>query len=490
MWRRVLSTNLIYAIGNAANSTALFLLVPYLVKVFTLEEYGAWSIFEVAILLLNMVMLAGLEIGLMREYWFLGDEKKRARLAGSTLLAVALWSGVWFAGGLLLVTSSLRISVPGVPLTLIEVLAIAWLEAIFTFYLTLFRIREQASTFVLLSVGRMVLFIGLSIGLVHSGYGLFGALMGRLGGTALMVVGASVLGFRYISLGLDIASLKRVIRYGLPLLPTNLASYILLASDRYVLQHFASLETVAVYTFAYRIAATLDVLVTRPFALDWAPRRFKIATQNNPQREYARVLLYYLWVAIFFGLCVIALVPAFYQLFAPQEYWQGVQLVPLILLAYLIYGLSYPLNVGIMLKDRTRYLPPIGLSAALVCLGLNFLLIPSYGMIGAAWATIAAYVFWTMGIAGISLRLYLVPYPWELVALLVTAGAVAYIGLRCSEGSVLSNNAFSEIVVLSVLRLLWVICVMSVTGLLLLYRIDQNSLRELGSRFKFFVRQG
>jgi len=68
MWRNLLKANLIYAFGNIANSAALFLLVPYLVNAFTPEEYGAWSIFEIAILFLNMLILTGLDVGLMREY--------------------------------------------------------------------------------------------------------------------------------------------------------------------------------------------------------------------------------------------------------------------------------------------------------------------------------------------------------------------------------------------------------------------------------------
>lgn len=472
MWRQLLRTNLVYAIGSAANSAALFLLVPYLVNVFTPTEYGAWSIFEVAILLLNMVILAGLEVGLMREYWFLADDTTRAQLAGSILLAIALWGGILFVSGTLLVASGIHFSLPGAPFTLTEVLAIAWFEALFSLFLTLFRIREEALAFVSLSVGRMVLFVGLSIGLVHFGYGLPGALLGRLGGTVLMLGGALVLGFRYISLSLDLEGLKRVLRYGLPLLPTNLASYILLASDRYVLQHFSSLESVAVYTFAYKIAATLDVLITRPFALDWAPRRFKIATQNDPSRKYAQALVFYLWVAVFFSLCVIALTPAFYHWVAPREYWPGMKLVPVILPAYLIYGLSYPLNVGIMLRDRTQYLPVIGGVAAMVCLGLNFWWSPLYGPSGAAWATVAAYGVWTAGIAWLSLKLYPVRYSLQQVGFILLAALLGYAGLWISERAL-------TIGILSGMRVLWVSSIMSISGLKMWYDFRNDTQQEV-----------
>jgi len=463
MWRGLLTANLIYAMGNAANSAALFLLVPYLVNVLTPEEYGVWALLEIAIQFLNMLTLAGLEVGLMREYWFLADGEERTRLAGSVLFTVTLWGGVLFAIGTALVLISGTPSFPGAPRAFIWALGISWVEAVFYIFLTLFRIREHAILYVMLSVGRMVLFMGVAIGFVQLGYGLSGALFGRLSGTLLMLIPAIILGFRYISPHIDRKHLIPVIRYGLPLFPTNLASYVLFGSDRYVLQHFATLEDVAVYTFAYKLAAVLDVLITRPFAIDWAPRRFKIATQRDAPSQYARILLFYLWAAVAFSLLIIALTPLFYRWLAPQEYWPGMKVVPVILLAYLIYGLSYPLNIGIMLKDRTHYLPMIGWIAAAVCLGLNFWWIPAFGMWGAAWATVVAYIIWTGGIAWVSLRLYPVKYSLWQVGTTLAAGMVGYAGLWLSDKMMLHIDDL----LLITLRLFWVIAVITVEGLLL-----------------------
>jgi len=464
MWSRFIKTNAFYAIGSAANTAALFLLVPYLVNRLTPAEYGAWSLFEVAILLLNMLILAGLDVGLMREYWFLDGEAKRARLAGSVLFAIGLWGGILLILGLLLLLAGWRISLPGGSHTVIWALAIPWAEAIFAFFLTLFRIQEQAIRYVVLSVGRMVLFMGMAIGFVQSGYGLSGALLGRLSGTLVMLIPAIILGFRYVSLHTDRKLLIPVIRYGLPLFPTNLASYVLFASDRYVLQHFATLEAVAVYTFAYKLATVLDVLITRPFAIDWAPRRFKIATQRDAPSQYARILLFYLWAAVAFSLLVIALTPLFYRWLAPQEYWPGMKVVPVILLAYLIYGLSYPLNIGIMLKDRTRYLPMIGWIAAVICLGLNFWWIPVFGMWGAAWATVVAYGVWTAGIAMISLKLYHVNYSIQAIILLLGAGLIGYGGLWLLDTFISSTEIF-----IVCPKILWVMFIIGMSGLKLWY---------------------
>lgn len=431
--KKILSHSVIYAVGNAANSAALLLLVPYLIKVLTTAEYGAWAVFEIAIFLLTLLNTSGLDVGLMREYYFQRDEQQRARLAGTTFLMISVLGVVTTLIGTGIIVSGIDFGLPGAPLTLLIVLGIGWSDALCTFFLTLFRTREQPFTYIAVSIGQMGLFAALVIGLVEAGFGLIGALGGRLIATLICVIIAAFIARQWIAWCSERKIMGQIISYGLPLLPTNVASYILFAADRYVMKSFLTLEDIAVYTFAYKIAATLDVLITRPFALDWAPRRFKIATQPKPEQKYAQALLIYLWTAISFALVIIALTPLLYTLIAPPAYQTAIPIVPIILLAYIIYGLSFPLNVGIMLKDRTRDLPVIGWIAALSYIGLCWWWIPNFRLAGAAWATVVAYILWTGCITIASLHLYPIAYPWRQIGLIVSMAAIAYGGLWLSE---------------------------------------------------------
>ncbi len=137
--------------------------------------------------------------------------------------------------------------------------------------------------------------------------------------------------------------------------------------------------------------------------------------------------------------------------------------VPVILLAYLIYGLSYPLNVGIMLKDRTKYLPVIGWIAAAVCLGLNFWWIPRYGILGAAWATVVAYGFWTMGITWVSIKLYPVKYSLQQMSWILGTGVVGYAGIWTFNKLIPAADPIT----LSGVRVGWALIAMGTIGLLL-----------------------
>ena len=91
MVNKVAKDNVIYAVGSVANSAALILLVPYLVNTLTPAEFGIWSLLEIGILIVSLLISAGMDIGLMRQYWFLEDALARARLAGTVIIAVAAW---------------------------------------------------------------------------------------------------------------------------------------------------------------------------------------------------------------------------------------------------------------------------------------------------------------------------------------------------------------------------------------------------------------
>ncbi len=430
-----LQKTFIYAIGAVGNSLALTLLVPYLVHALSQDEFGAWSLAEVTVMLLSTIVVLGMDVGLMKEYWYANEQEERRRLIGTILSAQASLSLLLLGCCFALIALPqphawlMRIvAIPGAERWVGLVTGISVLEGQFGLLLTVFRIRESAATFVALSIGRVVTLVAFAVVGIHIVGGVTGALLGRVLCSAISVVAGAFLLRKEIVLCLDWRRLRRALGYGLPLVPTGLASYVLFASDRYFLQSLRGLGTVAVYTFAYKVASVVDLLITRPFATDWAPRRFKIASEGSAEKKYATALVAYLFCATALGSALIAATPYTYWLLAPPGYAPGMRVVPVIVAAYIIYGLSYPLNVGIMLKDRTGVLPVIGCVSVAVCIVLNLLLIPNLGMAGAAWATLGSYVIWTGLIAGVSLKYFPIRYPLAPVWIVVAGGVVASLG--------------------------------------------------------------
>ncbi len=432
MLQRFLKVNIVYTIGSVANGAALFLLIPFLVKYLSTADFGLWSISEVMIYFLSLVIMAGMDIYLMREYWFLKSESERRLLTGTMLGMVTLWG----VGILILFTIVIfLLSKNGIlfnhfdPIVLVLIAAIGFTEVIFTLLLSIFRIQEKPLHFVFLSVGRTALFMGAAIFWMKTEIGLVGALAGRLTAAIVFIVVAWGMARKYVQIIFSSKHLRPWSNYGLPMVLSGLAFYVLIAADRYALQVMAGLEVVAVYAFSYKLAASIDYLVTRPFATDWAARRFQIATQERPQREYVNAAVLYTFIALWCALFVLAASPLLYDWFAPSIYIQGLQILPILLAANIVMGLSYPLNVGIMLKDRTKLLLPITALAGVVYLLALLLLIPYNPIQGAAWATLLAYFVYTTGIAWVSLRLYPVNYPIGNWVALGIGAVFTYVGL-------------------------------------------------------------
>jgi O-antigen/teichoic acid export membrane protein len=428
--------HLAYAIGGVANSFALFLLIPYLVLRLTIEDYGSWNLFEVMILFITMVAGAGLDVGLIRSYWGENADPPRP-LVGTVIIGNTIWGILLFGIGIGIILglgqfNSVQEMLPSsfTTNTLILIVLIGVFEGWFNLLIAVLRVREQAIAYVIVTFGRMLLFLLFVVIAVESGGGISGALNGRFYATVMGTAITLIILLPHFNWEWHQPMWNRVVRYGLPLLPTNLAMYMLLASDRYVLTAFTSTQIVGIYGFMYKLATTLDIVVIRPFSLDWAQRRFSIANRPDAKEAFGKIALFFLWISLTFGLLVFAGTRFIYTWVDNPDYSQGIPYIPLILLGFVAYGLSYPLNIGMILKDRTDWLPPLSWISAIVCLGLNVWWIPLFGMAGAAWSTFVAYSIFTLTLAVASQRLFPIHYPWtqilKVLGVALLAGAGVY----------------------------------------------------------------
>jgi transcriptional regulator with XRE-family HTH domain len=131
--------------------------------------------------------------------------------------------------------------------------------------------------------------------------------------------------------------------------------------------------------------------------------------------------------------------------------------VPLILLAFILWGMEGPVNIGIMLKGHTQYMPLVGWVAAAVCLVLNFWWIPEYGMVGAAWSTIIAYGVHTLALHVLSQRFYPLRFPVFQLSLVVAAGLIGYSGITFLD-------VVPDLLVSTVLKVLWTMLVVGIAA--------------------------
>ncbi len=158
----------------------------------------------------------------------------------------------------------------------------------------------------------------------------------------------------------------------------------------------------------------VQVLVMLPFSLSWAPVMWSVADKPYAQRFYATVLTYFSAIALYVALGLSVLSPEAIRLMSSQEaYWRAWQVVPFVSLSYVLYGQYYQLAVGLNLRKKTQYLPIIVGAAAGLNLLLNFILIPLWGMMGAAASTLVSYLALAILVYMVSNHFYPMTYEWS-----------------------------------------------------------------------------
>jgi O-antigen/teichoic acid export membrane protein len=228
-----------------------------------------------------------------------------------------------------------------------------------------------------------------------------------------------------------------VVRYGLPLVFAGVASSLLQNADRYLLGFWASLGALGVYALAIRVSNVVPILLLDPFTKSFGPFRFSIMKQEQAKEVYATILTYYVIASGFVTLALCAFTEEGVKLISAPAYWEAYKVVPILLLLGPIGGINYCFQTGIYIHKKTNYIFYISVASGLASLGLDLLLIPRWGIYGAAAASVLAQVAATVLTYAVSQRIYPVGYGFRRLAKVSAALMVmALVAFQCHFNSV------------------------------------------------------
>ena len=184
-----------------------------------------------------------------------------------------------------------------------------------------------------------------------------------------------------------------MLKFGIPMIPSQLGAFIVHLSDRFFIKGYCSIADAGLYSLGYRFGALPSHFISSPFNQTWQPRRFEIYKQEDSEIIFGKIFTYFLVVIFFVGLIISSLTREVLMIMSDPQFWSAYQIVPIIVLATTIFSFHYHLNMGILISKKTKYLAYINFSNGIFIVILNFLLIPKYGIYGAAYATLIAFVY-------------------------------------------------------------------------------------------------
>jgi len=419
----------IYGLSNILNRVVSFILLPVYTHYLTPADYGLMDLIYFTTAFIGMVLEMGINSAVSRFYFESNDQKKRNIVVSSAFYGFGI-------GSTLIVLAFIAVSQPLTELifkedTYTNLMIIALSALALEIYIqaayTYIRVRQRSHVLMFVSVARLIMQLSLNIlFIVYYEMGVLGILLGTLISNGVLVTFLLPYVLRETGIKFSWSKLKEMIKFGLPLIPSNLMGYIVNVSDRYFLNSFTNLSMTGIYTLGYRFGILVNEFVTSPFGQIWMPRRFEYCQKEDSERIFARIFTYFCLASFFVGLGIATLTKDVIQIISDEAYWDAYMVVPLIILSYIIASFQMHFNIGILIKKKTKYIMYINIVTAISNLILNYFLIREYHIWGAAYATIISFALKTTLFYIIGNRLIKIAIEWARIIKIVAVAGLMY----------------------------------------------------------------
>ncbi len=429
--RQLAGQSFVYGLGGIVSKLVGIFLLPIYTKPQYVSQAGFGQVETVmaASSLAAIVCQFGLTTAMFRFCWDNREPDARRRTIRTVFTAVMVLSTIAVLAGVVAIdpiSSGLEVTRE---LALIG-LAGLWVTIQYTIVTGIYRIEQRPAAFVVYSLVNIAITIVLSIVLVIPlRMGAAGIMLGNFSGTYLTYF--LLLWARRDIVGFSVhwSLLRQMLVFALPLMPSGVALWALNLADRVQVQRLTpgtQLERSAqlgTYSAASKIALGI-MLVVSAFQTAWIPFANLIIDDGDAKRTYRAVLTYWSMVMAWGVVAITALSTPYIHLAMNPAWFGAVPVVPLLMSGSVLYGAYYILNIGVNRSKRTKLTPVVTGTAAAVNIGLNFWMIPKWGILGAGWSTVIGFaVLVVLGWRNAQ-RSYPVSYDFSRVLRIVATAAV------------------------------------------------------------------
>ena len=406
--KRLFKQTFIYGLATVLPRVLSFLLVPLYTSVMDPETYGEISVIFSWFAIFNVVLAYGMETAFFR---FFNKYSDKELVISTSLISLLISSLVFFVTALIFKGAFASLIDVKESLILYIILILA-LDALAIVPFAWLRAKERPLRYSIVKVTSVainlllnIFFLTLLPKMAENGQPFWSEIYKvdfQIEYVFIANVISSGIAFLWVSgiyfdskYKLDKTLLKEMLKYSLPIMVAGLAFTVNEVFDRILLdrllpEDIAKAE-IGKYSACYKLAVFMTLFGTA-FRLGVEPFFFSHANTENPKKAYAQITNYFVIMGslIFLGVMVF-IDPLKKLLVRDSEFWEALDVVPIILLASFCLGIYHNLSVWYKVTDRTKYGAYISSVGAIITLTINISLIPKIGYMASAWATLAAY---------------------------------------------------------------------------------------------------
>ena len=425
-FKNFLKHSFVYSISNVAVKASGIILLPIYTQFFTVEEFGRLGLILAIIIILSQIVVLGQGQSILR---FSNPQygKWDVKSVLFSLLILASISSVLFvfiAEFTLYPFAELLGSVTNYYSSLHIAIYIICVTVINNLFQNKLRADEKSGFYTILNIIKLIILIIVTIYLVsYKKIGINGVLIGQLSSEVIALTVIFPVMLKNMAVKLNTEVIYASIKFGIPLIFSALSMTLLNISDRFLIKFLSTESALGLYELGYRVAGILNMFFIMPLSLTLLPIAYKIYDQPGDKEYYKKIMTYVTFMLVWGGLFLSVFSKEIISLFSLNDsFIPAFRVVPIILLSYVFFGMSMISSLGMYLVSRTVYIAIITIFSAAVNIGLNFILIPIYGIMGAAIDTLIAFVLLFLLSLIVSNKYYKIYFEYLKLILLIFIG--------------------------------------------------------------------
>jgi len=412
--------SLIYGAGHILARSITFLLLPLYSHKVSVYDYGIVSLIFVLIAFANVIYLHGMDSALLRYYGMEKDSVVKAKI-----FSTSWW---WICGISIIITTVLlffaqqiSIATVGIKYNKIIMLAcgILFFDALANPSKILLRLQNKPFRFITIEMINVVLLLCLNVWWIGiQGFGIQYIFISNLIASAVVTLLLIISGIHDHKIQISKQYHSEMLAFALPYIPAGMASMTNELIDRYIIKWLLDENAVGFYSAGYKLGIFM-LLVTMGFKFAWQPFFLGKTDEVDAHKIFTQVGTWFIAISLFIVLTITFFIndmvrfSIFDITFLGEQYWHSTSIVPVVLLAYVFLGIFTIQLAGIYIRKKSKWIPILTGSAAVLNIICNIIFIQKFGWQGAAWATLVGYMFMVVFQYFVVIKFYPLKWDWR-----------------------------------------------------------------------------
>ncbi|MDZ4711486.1 MAG: polysaccharide biosynthesis C-terminal domain-containing protein [bacterium] len=442
--KELFSQTVIYGLGIILNKSVGFILLPVYTKFFSPEQIGLFTLIQSLSLFFGVIYMFGMETSFMKFFIDAKDTRSKSEIYSVTLMTLSMTSLIF---SIIIffnaqnIAELFRFSELKESIFLIKILSVMmFVDSLSRFPLLLFRAELRSRTYAVINFLTFVVNVFCNVlFIVILRMGIEAIFYSYIISVTVTFTAGLFITKKYLIPGFSTTKLKELLKFGNKFIYIGFFVLLIDISDRFFLKYFFDESVVGIYSANYRLASVMGFMIAS-FKFSWTPYFLNMSSNPDNKKIISTIFTYFVFAGLLLFLVLSVFISQAVKIrvfgfeFLNVSYWEGLSVVPIVLLAYFFSGVYSMLNAAPFFTNKTISILIITFTGLAVNVMFNLILIPAYNITGAAMATLLTYFCMFLIIYFYSQKIYRIKYDWgrilKLVVLTLITFLICYFLLR------------------------------------------------------------